>query len=46
MLDQGVYLVTVKELMGEKRVESTARYTQPSKHDLRVAVRRLELEEV
>ena len=46
LIDRGVALVTVQRLMGHKRLDSTARYTQPSKHDLRVAVRRSELEEV
>jgi site-specific recombinase XerD len=45
LIDQGVDLVTVKELMGHKRLESTARYTRPSERDLRRAVKRLETEE-
>lgn len=46
LLDKGVDLVTVQKLMGHKRIDSTARYTQPSERDLEVAVTRLELEEV
>ena len=46
LLDRGVDLVTVQQLMGHKRVDSTARYTKPSERDLEGAVERLELEEV
>jgi integrase/recombinase XerD len=46
LLDKGVDLVTVQQLMGHKRVDSTARYTKPSERDMEVAVARLELEEV
>lgn len=46
LIDKGVDLVTVKHLMGHKRLDSTARYTKPSKRDLEVAVSRLELEEL
>ncbi len=46
LIDKGVDLVTVKHLMGHKRLDSTARYTKPSRRDLEVAVSRLELEEV
>lgn len=46
LVDKGVDLVTVQQLMGHQRLESTARYTKPSKRDLEVAVERLELEEV
>lgn len=45
LLDKGVDLVTVKELMGHKRVESTVRYTKPSEQDLVGAVQRLEIED-
>lgn len=46
LIDKGVDLVTVQQLMGHQRIDSTARYTKPSKRDLEVAVSRLELEEV
>ncbi len=46
LIDKGVDLVTVKHLMGHKRLDSTARYTKPSKRDLEVAVSRLEIEEI
>jgi len=46
LLDKGVDLVTVQQLMGHKRIDSTARYTKPSERDLEVAVARLELEEI
>jgi len=46
LLDKGVDLVTVQQLMGHKRVDSTARYTKPSERDMEVAVARLELEEL
>lgn len=46
LLDKGADLVTVQQLMGHQRLDSTARYTKPSKRDLEVAVARLELEEV
>jgi len=45
LLDREVDLVTVKHLMGHKRIDSTARYNKPSERDLEVAVARLELEE-
>ncbi len=45
LLDKGVDLVTVQQLMGHKRLDSTARYTKPSKRDMEAAVARLELEE-
>lgn len=45
LLDNGVDLVTVQQLMGHKRLDSTARYTKPSKRDLEEAVARLEIEE-
>jgi site-specific recombinase XerD len=45
LIDRGVDLVTVKELMGHKRVDSTARYTKPSQRDLEGAVARLAIEE-
>ena len=45
MINLGVDLVTVKELMGHNRVDSTARYTKPSEQDLEGAVERLEREE-
>lgn len=45
LLDRGVDLKTVKELMGHKRVDSTARYTKPSERDLEGAEERLEIEE-
>jgi integrase/recombinase XerD len=41
-LDAGVDLVTVSKLMGHTRLETTARYTQPSPQDLEKAVARLE----
>ncbi len=46
LIDKGVDLVTVKHLMGHKRLASNARYTKPSKRDLRVAVSSLEPEEL
>lgn len=46
LLDKRVDLVTVQQLMGHKRVDSTARYTKPSEKDMEVAVARLELEEL
>ncbi|MFV2044553.1 MAG: tyrosine-type recombinase/integrase [Anaerolineales bacterium] len=46
LIDKGVDLVTVKHFMGHKRLDSTARYTKPSKRDLEVAVSRLEIEEI
>lgn len=46
LIDKGVDLVTVKHLMGHKRLDSTARYTKPSRRDLEVAVSRLEIEEL
>lgn len=46
LLDKGVPMVTVQKLMGHKRLDSTARYTQPSERDMEVAVTRLELEEI
>lgn len=46
LLDKGVDLVTVQQLMGHKRVDSTARYTRPSERDLEAAVATLELEEM
>jgi site-specific recombinase XerD len=46
LIDKGVDLVSVKHLMGHKRLDSTARYTKPSKRDLEIAVARLELEEL
>lgn len=46
LLDKGVDLVTVQQLMGHQRIDSTARYTKPSERDMEVAVARLELEEV
>lgn len=45
LLDKGVDLVTVQQLMGHKRIDSTARYTRPSQRDLEAAVARLEIEE-
>jgi site-specific recombinase XerD len=44
LLDKGVDLVTVQQLMGHKRVDSTARYARPGERDLEAAVSRLELE--
>lgn len=38
--------MTVKHLIGPKRVDSTARYTKPIEWDLEVAVARMELEEL
>jgi site-specific recombinase XerD len=46
LLDKGVDLVTVQQLMGHKRIDSTARYTRPSERDLEAAVATLELEEM
>lgn len=46
LLDKGVDLVTVQQLMGHKRLDSTARYTKPSERDMEAAVARLELEEL
>jgi len=46
LVNKNVDLITVMKLMGHRRLDSTARYTQPSKQDLKFAVRRLELEEV
>jgi integrase/recombinase XerC len=45
LIDQGVDLVTVKTLMGHKRLDSTAHYTKPSVSDLEGAVARLATEE-
>ena len=45
LIDAGVDLVTVKTLMGHKRLDSTAHYTKPSASDLEAAVARLEIEE-
>ena len=46
LVNKNVDLITVMKLMGHRRLDSTARYTQPSKQDLKFAVRRLELEEI
>ncbi len=46
LIDRGVDLVTVKELMGHTRIDSTARYTRLSEKDLEGALARLELEEL
>lgn len=46
LIDVGVDLVTVKTLMGHKRLDSTAYYTQPSVSDLQAAVGKLVVEEV
>lgn len=46
LIANNVPLVTVQRLLGHRRLDSTSRYTQPSKRDLKVAVSRLELEEV
>lgn len=40
-LDAGVDLVTVAALLGHERLQTTARYTQPSARDLAMAVDRL-----
>jgi len=45
LIDRGVDLVTVQNLMGHKRIDTTARYTQPSQQNLELAVARLEIEE-
>lgn len=45
LIDAGVDLVTVKTLMGHKRLDSTAHYTKPSVNDLQVAVEKLAVEE-
>ena len=46
LIDRSVDLPTVQNLMGHKRIDSTARYTKPSVSDLERAVARLETEEV
>jgi integrase/recombinase XerD len=45
LLDRGVELPAVQQLMGHKRPESTARYARPGKGDLEAAVARLERKE-
>ena len=45
LLDAGEDLVTVATLMGHSRLDTTARYTQPTGHDLAMAVERLAEEE-
>jgi len=45
LIDRSVDLPTVQNLMGHKRIDSTARYTKPSASDLERAVARLEIEE-
>lgn len=45
LIDAGVDLVTVKTLMGHKRLDSTALYTKPSVSDLQSAVEKLAVEE-
>jgi len=42
VLDSGTDLVAVARLLGHERLDSTARYTQPSERDLEKAVERLE----
>lgn len=42
LLDKGVDLLTVQQLLGHKRPESTARYASPGEPDLEAAVARLE----
>jgi integrase/recombinase XerD len=41
-LDSGADLVTVSNLLGHRRLDTTAIYTQPSEHDKELAVQRLE----
>jgi site-specific recombinase XerD len=41
-LDSGADLVTVSNLLGHRRLETTAIYTQPSEQDKEMAVQRLE----
>jgi site-specific recombinase XerD len=38
LLDKYVDLVTVQQLMGHERVDSTTRCTKPNKRDMEVAV--------
>jgi site-specific recombinase XerD len=45
LIDKSVDPFTVKDLMGHKRMDSTARYTKPSVSDLEAAVAKLEVEE-
>ncbi len=45
LIDKAVDPFTVKDLMGHKRMDSTARYTKPSVSDLEAAVAKLEVEE-
>jgi site-specific recombinase XerD len=45
LLDKGVDLPTVQQLMGHKCLQSTARYARPGKGDLEAAVARLEKKE-
>ncbi len=42
LLDAGTDLVTVSQLLGHERLETTAIYTQPTARDLEAAVARLE----
>ena len=42
VLDTGTDLVAVAKLLGHERLDTTARYTQPTERDLERAVERLE----
>ncbi len=44
VLDSGTDLVAVARLLGHQRLDTTARYTQPTERDLEKAVERLETE--
>lgn len=44
VLDSGTDLVAVSKLLGHQRLDTTARYTQPTERDLERAVERLETE--